>query len=114
MDKNIAENFSKFTETMMDSMKKLQTINEETMQSLTSQQFKTAQEFVKTTSEQMEKLGKSKTVEEAVTEQTKITSTVGQMMLDNAQATLEVLTKSQKELENLISTTVKENMEPKA
>ncbi|MBF0383339.1 MAG: phasin family protein [Magnetococcales bacterium] len=114
MDKNIADNFSKLAENMMDSMKKLQTINEETLQSLTSQQFKTAQEFIKTSSEQMEKLSKSKTVEEAVTEQTKITSTMGQMMLDNAQATMAVLTKGQKELENLISTTVKQNMEQKS
>ena len=114
MDKNITENFSKFAESMMDSMKKLQNINEETMQSLTSQQFKTAQDFITYSTEQMEKLGKSKTVEEAVSEQGKITSSMGQMMLDNAQATMEVLTKGQKELESLISTTVKENMEPKA
>ncbi len=111
MDKNIAENFTKLTKNMMDSMKELQSINEKTLQDLTDQQFKSAQDFIKTSSEQMEQLGKSKTVEEAVSEQTKITSTMGQMMLDNAQATMKVLTAGQKELESLINKTVKENME---
>ncbi len=114
MDNNIAENFSKFAEDMMGSMQKLQAINEKTMKDLTSQQFQTAQDFIKTGSEQMEQLGKAKTVEEAVSEQTKITSTMGKMVLDSAQATMEVLTIGQKDLETLIKTAVQEGMDKKA
>jgi phasin family protein len=113
MDQNIADNFTKFAENMMDSMQKLQAINEKTMQDLTSQQFQSAQDFIKTGSEQIEKLGKSKTVEDAVTEQTKITSTMGKMVLDSAQATIAVLNSGQKDLENLIKTAVKEGMDTK-
>ncbi|MBF0359122.1 MAG: phasin family protein [Magnetococcales bacterium] len=113
MDQNIAENFAKFTENMMDSMQKLQEINEKTLKELTSQQFQSAQDFIKTGSEQIEQLGKSKTVEEAVSEQTKITSTMGKMVLDSAQATMEVLTNGQKDLENLIKTAVKDGMKSK-
>jgi phasin family protein len=83
------------------------------LQDLTDQQFKSAQNFIKTSSEKMEQLGKSKTVEEAVSEQAKITSTMGEMMLSNAQATMQVLTKGQKELETLINKSVKENMDGK-
>jgi phasin family protein len=109
MDQKVTDNFAKLASNMMESMKDLQAINEKTMQDLTNQQFKSAQDFIKTSSGQMEQLGKAKTVEEAVSEQTKITSTMGQMMLDSAQATMQVLNKSQKELEVLISKTVKEN-----
>ena len=113
MDKNIADNFTKLAENMVSSMKELQTINEKTLQDLTDQQFKTAQDFITSSSEQMEQLGKAKTVEEAVSEQAKITSSLGQMMLNNAQATMQVLTKGQKDLESLITKSVKENMESK-
>ena len=108
MDNKINAQFAKFTQDMMDSMKQLQTINEKTLQDLTDQQFKSAQDFITSSSEQMEKLGKAKTVEQAVSEQVKITSNMGQMMLSNAQATMQVLTSGQKELETLISKTVKE------
>lgn len=114
MDKSMMDQFTKFTGRMMDSMKALQSINEKTMQDLTDQQFRSAQAFIKTGTEQLERLGKARSVEEAISEQAKITSTIGQMMLDNAQATMKVLTKGQKELETLITDTVKENMKPKA
>ncbi|MBF0447740.1 MAG: phasin family protein [Magnetococcales bacterium] len=114
MDNKIAEQLTSLTKNMMESMKELQTINEKTMQNLTDQQFKTAQSFVKTSTEQLELLGKAKSVEQAVSEQVKITSTIGQMMLDNAQATMKVLTAGQKDLEELITKTVKANMDDKA
>jgi hypothetical protein len=111
MDKNIADNFSKFTQNMMDSMQELQSINEKTLQTLTDQQFKSAQDFIKSGSEKIEQLGKAKTVEDAVSEQTKITASMSQMLLNNAQATMQVLTSGQKDLETLINKTVKENMD---
>jgi hypothetical protein len=110
MDNKVTENLTNFAKNMMDSMKQLQSINEKTMQDLTDQQFKAAQDFIKSSSDQMEQLGKAKTVEEAVSEQAKITSNMGQMMLDSAQANLKVLTAGQKELETLISSTVSENL----
>ena len=114
MDNNIADQFAKMTKQMMDSMQELQEINEKTVQTLTEQQFANAKEFIKNSSDQIEKLGKAKTVEQAVSEQTKITADVSQMMLDNAQATMKVLTDSQGKLEALISRTIKESMKQKA
>lgn len=109
MDKNISDNFSKFASNMMESMKELQSINEKTMQTLTEQQFAAAKDFIKTGTEQLEQLGKAKTVEEAVSEQAKITSSISQMILDNAQATMKTLTSGQKDLEALINKAVEEN-----
>ncbi|MBF0455764.1 MAG: phasin family protein [Magnetococcales bacterium] len=111
MDNKIADQFTNFAKNMMDSMKELQAINEKTLQDLTNQQFKTAQDFISSSSEQMEQMSKAKTVEQAVSEQARITSSMGKLVLDNAQATMQVLTNGQKELESLINKAVKENME---
>lgn len=110
MDNAFAEQFSKYTKTMMDSVKELQSINEKTLQQLTEQQFKSAQTFIQTSSEQLEKLSQVKSVEEAINEQAKITSEIGEMMMANAQETMKVLSTGQKELEALISKAVKENL----
>lgn len=108
MDKKIAEQLTELSQKMMDTVTTLQKINDRTVQDLAKQQLEAAEHFIKSGAEQMKHMGSIKTVQDAVTNQAELASEVGKMILSNAQKSMEVLTRGQSELKNLIDQNVKD------
>ncbi|HIJ84893.1 MAG: Phasin 2 protein [Magnetococcales bacterium] len=111
MDKKIADQLTELSQKMMDTVTTLQKINDRTVQDLAKQQLEAAESFIKSGSDQMKSMGNIKTVQDAVTNQAELASEVGKMILSNAQKSMEVLTRGQSELKNLIDQNIKELME---
>lgn len=111
MDKKITDQLTELSHKMMETVTTLQKINDRTVQDLAKQQLEAAENFIKSGSEQIKNMGSIKTVQDAVTNQAEMASEVGKMILSNAQKSMEVLTRGQSELKNLIDQNIKDLME---
>lgn len=103
MDKKVAEQVADATRKMVSSISGLQKINERTMKELAKQQVNAAESFVSVSSKQIKGLGNLKSVQDVVNAQADIMADVGKMMVDNARQTMDLLTRSQEELKELIA-----------
>lgn len=111
MDKKVAEQVADATRKMVSSISGLQKINERTMKELAKQQVNAAESFVSVSSKQIKGLGNMKSVQDVVNAQADIMADVGKMMVDNARQTMELLTRSQEELKELIEQDVSDLVE---
>ena len=111
MDKKIAEQVADITRRMVVSVTNLQKVNERTMKELAKQQVGAAEAFVSAGSKQLKGLSKLKTVQDVVSAQADVAAEVGQMMVDNAKQTIELLSRSQDELKKLIEQDVNDIVE---
>jgi len=111
MDKKIAEQVANMTRKMVTSATNLQKVNERTMKELAKQQMDAAEAFVNVGSKQLKDLSKFKTVQDVANAQANVATEVGKMMVDHAKQTMEVLTRSQEELKDLIEQDINELME---
>lgn len=108
MDKKMAEKMSDVTKKMLSSMAGLQKLNERTMTELAKQQVKNAESFVAVTTKQIKELGNLKTKQDMANAQADIIAEVGKSMVDNAKQTMELLSRSQDELKELIERDLKD------
>lgn len=110
MDNKIAAQMTDLTKKMLASMTSLQKINDRTVQDLAKQQLDAAEKFISTGTEQLKGIGNVKTVQEAVATQAEMASEIGKLILTNAQKSMEVLTRGQSELKNLMEENLKDLM----
>lgn len=108
MDKKMAEKMSDVTKKMLNSLAGLQKINERTMNELAKQQVQAAESFVSVTTKQIKGLGNLKTKQDMANAQAEIITEVGKSMVDNAKQTMELLSRSQTELAELIERDLKD------
>lgn len=102
MDKKIAEQVADVTRKMVASITSLQQVNEKTMKELAKQQMDAAEAFVDLGSRQLKGMGNVKTVQDVMTAQASTAEEVGKMMVGNAKRTMDLLTRSQEEIKQLI------------
>ncbi len=110
MENKIAGQMAEMSQRMVETMTTLQKINERTVKELAQQQLQAAEGFVNTGAKQLKDMSSIKTVQEAMSTQAEIASDVGQMLVGNARATMDVLTRSQDELKDLMENNITELM----
>ncbi|MBF0342559.1 MAG: phasin family protein [Magnetococcales bacterium] len=103
MDMNITEQVADSTRKIMNSFAGLQKINERTMQELAKQQLNAAESFMSVSSNQIKGLDTLKSVQDVVNAQAGIVADVSKIMVENAKQTMELLSRSQEELQGLIA-----------
>ncbi|MBF0446714.1 MAG: phasin family protein [Magnetococcales bacterium] len=107
MSNNLVEQISGITNQMLSVANNLQKINNDTVQSLVSRQFSDMESFLSTSTRQFQELSQIKTPEEAVSAQLKIANEIGESMKARTQENIDVLTKSQAQLETLVQDEIK-------
>ncbi|MBF0460645.1 MAG: phasin family protein [Magnetococcales bacterium] len=111
MDKKVAEQVADVTRKMVNSIAGLQKVNERTMKELAKQQVSAAESFVSVSSKQIKGLGGLKSVQDVVSAQADLVAEVGKLMVDSARQTMDLLSRSQEELKDLIEQDLNEIVE---
>ncbi|MEO5349487.1 MAG: phasin family protein [Magnetococcus sp. YQC-3] len=102
MDGKITEQVVELNRKMMNSIAEMQKINERAMRGLAEQQVNAAESFVSVSSKQIKGMGNLTSVQDVVAAQSSIVTELGKMMVGNAKQTMDLLSRSQEELQALI------------
>ncbi|MBF0185854.1 MAG: phasin family protein [Magnetococcales bacterium] len=111
MDGNLAKQIMDANSKILNTLTGLQKINEKIMKELASQQLSNAETLVKAGSGQLNTLTSLKTVEDVAHAQANLVSEMGQLIVDNARQTLDLLTRSQAEVSEFLEQNVSELVE---
>lgn len=107
MDKKIAEQMMEMTKSALDSMLRLQEINDRTVQSLAKKQLETVSNCMQNGVKRIKATGDAKDAQSAVSSQADLASELGLLMIDHAKETMDILNKSKKDLSDLMENNLK-------
>ncbi|WP_130470130.1 phasin family protein [Candidatus Magnetaquicoccus inordinatus] len=108
MDGNLAKQIMEANSKMLNTLTGLQKINERIMKELAERQLNNAETLVKAGSGQINSLAGLKTVEDVAQAQAGMVAEMGQLIVDNARQTLDLLSRSQAEVNEFIEKNVHE------
>lgn len=111
MSTTLSDQMSAATKEVMDSMMKLQEINDRTVQSLAKQQLEVVESYMTTGVKQIKAISETKDAKDALSAQADMAAELGNMLLGKAKQTMEVLTESRKELTDLMENNMKKFMD---
>ncbi|MBF0625554.1 MAG: phasin family protein [Magnetococcales bacterium] len=98
MDKKIVEQVNEMTKTVLDSMIRLQEINDRTVQQLAQRQLDAAGDFMNSGVRQLKTIGEAKTLNEVVSRQADLAKELNDKMLEHSRQTMDLLMTSRNEL----------------
>ncbi|MBF0141910.1 MAG: phasin family protein [Magnetococcales bacterium] len=107
MDSKLAEQMTDVTKKVLDSMLRLQEINDRTVQNLAKQQLEVAGSCMSAGVKQIRKISGAKDVKEAMVDQADMASELGELMIGHAKQAMETLTQSKLELNELVEKNLK-------
>ena len=102
MDTKMTEQMTEMTKNVLDSMLKLQAINDRTVQSLAKQQLEVAENYMTNGVKQLKIMSEAKDAQSAMSSQAELASELGNMMMNQAKQAMEVMNQSRTELNSLI------------
>lgn len=103
----ITDKMSEMTNTLVESMLKLQEINDRTLQGLTRQQLETANSCVQAGVKQLRMMGVSNDPKDYLNGQVALATELGQLMTNHTERTMDLLNQSKTELNTWVSSNLK-------
>ncbi|MBF0176536.1 MAG: phasin family protein [Magnetococcales bacterium] len=98
MDKKVVEQVNEMTKTVLDSMIRLQEINDRTVQQLAQRQLDAVGDFMSSGIRQLKALGETRDLSQVVSKQADMAKELNDRMLEHARQTMDLLMTSRNEL----------------
>ncbi|MEO5376723.1 MAG: phasin family protein [Magnetococcus sp. DMHC-6] len=102
MENIIPEKMAEVTKNVLDSVLRMQEISDKTMQNLAKQQMAVAQSCMEAGVKQIRKASDARDVRDAVGSQADLTQELGELMINHARQTMELLTSGRDEIKTLV------------
>ncbi|MBF0308611.1 MAG: phasin family protein [Magnetococcales bacterium] len=102
MDKKVAEQMTEMTKAVLNSMMRLQQINERTVQKLAERQLDAVGEYMSAGVQQLRMMGESKDMKDVLGKQAELTKELSDRMVTHAKQTVELLNQSRREINDLM------------